>query len=355
MTLVWGVEPRVILCTGNDTISDAVLASAAALSVGVEVVSTPAEAVESWSAASAVLVGADLAEAVTRAGVRPRAGVVVVGFDAGEVARWSVPLGGQVIVLPAGAAALAAVLSDDRGTGGPVVSVIGGSGGVGASTLAAGLAMSVRRKGKSVALVDLDPLGGGIDLLLGAERTPGWRWSRLVGARGEVNDVRRFLPQVDGLRVVSMGRPGAGEPPGELPGAESVRAVLGSLARHHDLVVLDPGRSPLEAARPALAGARCTLVLTGSGVRSVASTVGLLRATELAEPRLVVRLSATSRVPADVIARAVGLSVAGVLPDDRQLARLAEEGEPPGRGGRRRWQRVVDSLATGLLEVRRAA
>ena len=42
---------------------------------------------------------------------------------------------------------------------------------------------------------------------LGAEGTPGWRWPDLLGARGEVTDVRRFLPQVDGLTVVSMGRP----------------------------------------------------------------------------------------------------------------------------------------------------
>ena len=31
-----------------------------------------------------------------------------------------------------------------------------------------------------LALVDLDPMGGGLDLLLGAESTPGWRWPRPV-------------------------------------------------------------------------------------------------------------------------------------------------------------------------------
>lgn len=336
-----------VLLTADEPISDAVLAAAAALGVAVEVVAEPADCLARWPDAAALLVGEDRAGALASTGPRERRAVYLVGFSPGELARWSVPLAGQVIVLPDGLAALTAVLSEQRGAGGPVVAVIGGSGGVGASTLAAGLATAAAHVGRTVALVDLDPWGGGLDLLLGAERTPGWRWPDLLGARGEVTDIRRFLPHVDGLTLVSMGRPGPGEPPVELPAAESVRAVLGSLARHHDLVLLDVGRGRAAPVRAALAASGSTLLLTGTSVRAVAAAATLVPALE-GEVRLVVRAGAGGRVGPDAVGRALGLPVAAAVPDDRGLARAADEGDPPGRSGRSRWARAVHRLLDGL-------
>ncbi len=348
-------EPdSVLLLTRSEPVVDVVLAASAALGVAVRVVGSAEEAAAAWPRAMAVFVADDSAQALADLGPKPRAGVYLVGFAADTLARWSVALGGQVIVLPDGIAALSAVLSDDRGTGAPLVGVVGGCGGAGASTLAAGLAVAARRRGLAAALVDLDPIGGGIDLLLGAERTPGWRWPRLLGAHGEVNDVRRFLPQVDGVTMVSMGRvlgPDA-EPdaePDEGPSAESVRAVLGSLARHHDVVLLDPGRTPLAAARHSLDTWRTTLVVTGTGVREVAAAAATVRGLELIEPRLVVRRSPGSAVPSDVVGRALGLRVAATLPEDRTLPRAAEHGDPPGRRGRGKWARAVARLLDDVL------
>lgn len=335
---------RFVLLTIDEGTSDAVLAAAAAHGVAVDVVTSAPECLARWPDAGLVLVGADAAAALASLGPKRRGGVYLVGSAPEQLARWSVPLGGQVIVLPEGLAALSAVLADDGSSGGPVVAVVGGSGGIGASTLAAGLAVAARRRGLAAALVDVDPLGGGIDLLLGAERTPGWRWPRLVGARGEVTDVRRFLPQVDGLTVVSMGRPSPGQPAEDAPSAESVRAVLGALSRHHRLVVLDAGRAPLASARPALASCAATFLVSGTCVRAVAEASAVLRSVELAEPRAVVRTSPGSRVPGEVVGRALGVAVAGALPEDRSLVRAAEQGDPPGRVGRGRWPRAVGRL-----------
>ena len=43
-------------------------------------------------------------------------------------------------------------------------------------------------------LIDADPRSGGLDLLLGAERTAGWRWPRLATARGHLGDLTGQLP-----------------------------------------------------------------------------------------------------------------------------------------------------------------
>ena len=61
--------------------------------------------------------------------------------------------------------------------------VVGGSGGVGASTFAAVLAAVTAR----AMLVDIDVVGGGIDVLLGIEDVPGARWSGLRVGGGRLD------------------------------------------------------------------------------------------------------------------------------------------------------------------------
>jgi sulfur transfer complex TusBCD TusB component (DsrH family) len=66
---------------------------------------------------------------------------------------------------------------------GQVLAVLGGSGGVGASSFAAVLAAVL---GPSV-LIDLDVAGGGIDVALGIDTVPGARWSGLHVAGGHLD------------------------------------------------------------------------------------------------------------------------------------------------------------------------
>ena len=77
---------------------------------------------------------------------------------------------------------LAAAATGRRGAA--TVAVVGGRGGAGASTLACALARDGGSSAGAVMLVDADPLGGGLDLLLGAEGVPGLRWPDLAEARG---------------------------------------------------------------------------------------------------------------------------------------------------------------------------
>ena len=340
-----GVESDgdVVLVTAEARLRDVVESTAAALALRVVTVATPEAALPCWSGARVVLVGGDLAAAVASVAPPPRAKVHLVGFDPAELGTWSMPLGAEVIPLPQGVAWLAGVLAaaeaDSR-----CVAVVGGSGGVGASTVAAGLALAAARRGRGCALVDLDPLGGGIDLLLGAERTPGWRWPRLLGARGEVGDVRGVLPVVHGVTVVAMGR-GAGD--AGLT-AESVHAVLGSLGRYHHLVVVDGGRMPVPAARQALRAADATVLAVGDGVRAVAAAARVRAALEPNGVGVVVHRG-RGGPPGAVVADALALPLWGEVPNDRRLAADAEAGEPPGRA-RSRWSRSVERLLDRVWE-----
>ena len=115
--------------------------------------------------------------------------MVLISGSVPDEADWqaAVAVGAQQIVtLPAAAHELMAVLADaaeavrDAGTRGPVVAVLAGRGGGGASVFATAVAQAATES----LLIDGDPWGGGLDLVLGSETEPGLRWPEsLIGGR----------------------------------------------------------------------------------------------------------------------------------------------------------------------------
>lgn len=283
-----------------------------------------------WQAAGTVFIGVDSAAAVAALALPRRERVYLVGSDSGAAALWSVPLGAEVIVLPQGRGWLSSVLAGQAGGTGELLAVLGGSGGVGASTLAAALAWRASDRGRSVALVDADRLGGGIDLLMGAEREPGWRWPRFAAADGVLGELGEFLPMVDGVTVLSMAR----GPDLEL-GRDPLAAVLASLRRTFDLVLVDAGRSGSAAAREALRLAGRTLLVVGGCVRGVAAAGEVLRAFAPPATEVVVRRLPGVRVPDEAVEEALGLPVVARLRHDPRLVIAAERGERPELSRRR--------------------
>jgi secretion/DNA translocation related CpaE-like protein len=255
--------------------------------------------------AATVLIADDQAGRVAAQAFPVREGVYLVGSDDEVLARWSAPLGARVIPLPGGVAWLGVVLAGSAAARAPVVAVIGGSGGVGASTAAATLACLGAARPGAAALVDTDPLGGGIDLLLGAERQAGWRWPRLSGADGHVGELRRYLPVVDGVSLVSMAR----GPALDLA-REPLAAIVGSLCREHALVVLDPGRGLGAAGREAIRLAGWRVLVVAGSVRGLASARETIRALQLERVVAVVR-PGRAGLGAGQVADALELEVVG--------------------------------------------
>jgi secretion/DNA translocation related CpaE-like protein len=344
-------QPLVVV-TGDAAVLERVLAVTATLGVEPEVVAEPRTLRPTWARAPLVLVGVDAAAEVAALVLPPRRGVYLVGLDHAltDVCAWSVPLGAAVLALPSGADVLAAALAEvggRRARAGRLLAVIGGAGGVGSSTCAAGLAVVGARLGRRAALVDLDEQGGGLDLLVGAEGEDGWRWPRFSGARGFLGDLHGQLPHCDGVDVLSMARDARS--PGFL-GAEQLRAVLLSVVRTHDLVVADLPRSLTPACREALRHADDVLLVVRADLRGIAAARELLQ--ELvpvsAAVRLLVRVGRVRGVAPDAVAGALGLPRAGTVAFDAGLALAAERGDPPGRSPRsalaRSCRQVLDDL-----------
>jgi hypothetical protein len=209
---------------------------------------------------------------------------------------------------------------------GQVIAVLGGSGGVGASSFAAVLAAVT---GPSL-LVDLDVNGGGLDVALGIDRVVGARWSGLHVAGGHLDPV-----------ALADGLPRWGPV-----------AVLAA-----DVAVLDP-----EAVLQVLAAARAA----GPVVLDLPRAAGPERAAALIHSDLVVLLSrgdVTGLIAAHAVAASLPEVPAGVVVrrghvpsrDAAELVGCRLLGQLPALGGTpieldpHRLPRVAVRVARGVL------
>jgi secretion/DNA translocation related CpaE-like protein len=363
---------RPLAVTADPDLLDDLLRVAAAQGVELDVAADPAAARRRWSAAPLVLVGLDRAVACHRAHLPNRPELVLVGRASEGDAPWELAqlLGAaRVAMLPAAEQWLAkrfasvADLADSAtyGSGsdrrGRLVAVIGGRGGAGASVLSAGIAVTAARGGLRALLVDADPLGGGIDLVLGWEAVNGLRWPALHGASGrvEVSALVRALPTRGELTMISFDR---GEPT-SLP-SEAMAATIDAGRRGRDIIVIDLPRRLDEAAILALQSADRALLVVPAELRAAAAAgrVAALARPHCSSLAVVVRGPSPGSLRAKELAAALELPLAGVLRPERGLAAALERGETPGATGRGPLaalsRRIIDDLM-GIGATRRAA
>ena len=327
------MSPPPLVVSRDPGLLDGLTRLAAAAGVTPEVRSTGVGVLQGWLPAPLVLVGADVAAEV--AGLDPprRAHVHVVSAATAADAtfRTALALGAErVLVLPADAAWLTERLIDAADEGlaaGRLVGVVGGSGGAGATTFACALGQAAARSGTAV-VVDLDPLGPGVDRVLGLDSTDGVRWPDLVSTTGRLGarSLREALPRADRLAALTWASPSF-----DLPDAV-VRECLSAARRGHDLVVVDLPR--VAGSLVAEVASRCDLVVvvvspTVCGAASTASTV--TRFDHQGRWGLVVR---GAGVDPDEVSRATDLPLLAEMADQRGLAESVDLGLGPLRSRR---------------------
>jgi secretion/DNA translocation related CpaE-like protein len=283
-----------------------------------------------WSAAAAVVLDETAGRhwSGNQLPRRPRVILIVGGEPDKTTWQAAVALGAQhVLRLPEQERELIEVLSDagesvtDRGHRGSVVAVIGGRGGAGASIFSAALALAAG----DALLVDADPWGGGVDLLLGIEQQPGLRWPDIAVENGRLNlaAVRDALPCHQGICVLSGTRRGA-----DIAGG-SLLAVIDAGRRGGATVVCDLSRSLTEAAEAALDAADLVVVVGACDVRSCASSAATASTLLGINPNvgLVARGPSPGGLRAAEVARAAGLPLlAAMRPEPNLPGRLERAG-----------------------------
>ncbi|SFE10183.1 septum site-determining protein Ssd [Blastococcus tunisiensis] len=277
-----------------------------------------------------VLIGADALRSGALRALPRRPGVVVVADGDLPAADWAaaVEIGAErVAVLPADESWLLARCTAavrDPVERGRLVVVGGSCGGAGASTVAAAVALVAA---PGVTLVDVDPWGAGLDLLLGAEGADGLRWPDLAGLRGRVagDALLAALPEVGGVSVLAAAR----SSPHPVP-AEALEAVVDAACAIGCPVVVDVPRGAGEAALAVAAGADLAVLVVPARLRSATAARLLVEADDSvwAGARLVTR-PVPGGLSREEVADLVGRPVLAELAHDRSAVPRAERGEPP--------------------------
>lgn len=313
-----------------------------AAAVGVRVVHAGAGSPEkspvsrkTWSAAAAVVLD-EVAAGLCVSGTSPRrAHVVMVTAAEPATATWvaAIAVGAhRVLTLPAQEYELVGELADAAESAregrlrGDVVAVIGGRGGAGASLFAAALAQTA----PDALLIDLDPWGGGIDLLVGGEAVPGLRWPDLGPQSGRLNwsAVREALPRQRGVSVLSGTRRA-----GELD-VGTVEAVVDAGRRGGVTVICDLARRLTDATESVLETADLVIVVSQCDVRACAATATLAPVLSAITPN-------------------VGLVVRGPSPGGLRAAEVADISALPLLASMKAEPWLAGQLEHGGLRLRR--
>ncbi|GAA1907823.1 MAG: hypothetical protein INR72_02790 [Williamsia herbipolensis] len=345
----------------DDALLDDVTRCAAA--AGYRVVSAdPTTGRRAWADATAVVLDPSSAGAVADAGWPRRPGVVVVGSGpiGADLWRAAVRLGAEdAHVLPDGDHAVVGVLSrlriPRRGPG-LSVAVVGGHGGAGASVLAAAIATRAAEDDLvgDTLLVDLDDLGGGVDLVLGVEESPGLRWPELTVDSGQVVAAGLYaaLPRTAAGVTVLGPRRGIGHD----VGADSARAVVEAARTAGGAVVVDLSRRLDDVALAVVEVVDLVVVVTTATVRGCAAACEMAQRWRPVTDRsgLVVRGPAPGGLSASVVASTVGLDLIAAVRSDPRIVQGLESGRLP-LARRSSLARAADAVLDHVLDLTEVA
>lgn len=333
------VMERVLVLTDDEVMLDDILRLVGAAGCEADVARDVGQIRARWRMAPLVLVGADLLAAAAKAALPRRDGTLLLCRDSLPQQTWAlaVDIGvARVLTLPEAEAEVIEALADAAEAAdapGLLIGVVAGRGGAGASVLAAALAVTAARMGHGALVVDADPLGGGLDLLFGAETESGLRWPELTEVSGRLSAtaLHQALPSAYGVSILSHQR-GRGCD----PGPEAMLAVARTGRRAGDVVVADLSRQLGPASSALTAAADLTLVVVPAEVRACAAAARVADALSLAtqSARVVVRSLRGASLTPDVVAANIGLPLAGVLRSESGLVAALERGEAPACRGR---------------------
>ncbi len=216
---------------------------------------------------------------------------------------------------------------------GKAIVITSGKGGVGKTTTSANIGTGLAQNKHKVVLVDADIGLRNLDVVLGLE-------NRIVYDLVDVVEERCRLRQalIKDKRYDSMFLlPAAQTREKDSVSPEQMRQLVVNLKKEFDYVIVDCPAGIEQGFKNAIAGADMALIVTTpevSAVRDADRIIGLLEASELYDPQLVV-----NRVRPDMVRRGdmmdiqdindiLAINLIGVIPDDESIIVSTNRGEP---------------------------
>lgn len=216
---------------------------------------------------------------------------------------------------------------------GEAIVITSGKGGVGKTTTSANIGTALALQGKKVCMVDTDIGLRNLDVVMGLE-------NRIVYDLVDVAEERCRLSQalVKDKRFEELYLlPAAQTKDKDAIHPDQIKAMVDELKQDFEYVIIDCPAGIEHGFRNAVAGADKAIVVTTpehAAVRDADRIIGLLEKEGLYGSRLVINRVRTKMVKSgemldiDEICQILAIDLLGVVPDDEQVIKAANEGEP---------------------------
>jgi septum site-determining protein MinD len=216
---------------------------------------------------------------------------------------------------------------------GEAIVVTSGKGGVGKTTTSANLGTALALMGKKVCMVDTDIGLRNLDVVMGLENRIIYDLIDVAEGRCRVNQALVKDKRFDELYML----PAAQTKDKNDVSPEQVRQIVESLKLDFDYIVIDCPAGIEQGFRNAIAGADKAIVVTtpeNAAVRDADRVIGLLEKSHIASPKLIINrirpglVKNGDMLEIDDICQVLAIDLLGIVPDDEQVIKAANSGEP---------------------------
>jgi septum site-determining protein MinD len=216
---------------------------------------------------------------------------------------------------------------------GVAIVITSGKGGVGKTTTSANIGTALALKGKKVALVDTDIGLRNLDVVMGLENRIIYDLVDVAEGNCRLNQALIKDKRFDELYLL----PAAQTKDKDAVAPEQMSKIIGELKQDFDYVIIDCPAGIEQGFKNAVAGADRAIVVTTpeiSSVRDADRIIGLLEPYNIDQPKLVINrirphmMKKGEMLDVDEIVNILGIDLLGIVPDDEQVIKSSNLGEP---------------------------
>lgn len=216
---------------------------------------------------------------------------------------------------------------------GEAIVVTSGKGGVGKTTTSANVGTALALMGKKVCMIDTDIGLRNLDVVMGLENRIIYDLIDVAEGRCRLNQALVKDKRFDELYML----PAAQTKDKNDISPDQVRKIVEELKPDFDYIIIDCPAGIEQGFRNAIAGADHAIVVTtpeNAAVRDADRVIGLLEKTNISQPKLVINrirpnlLKSGDMLEVDDIIQVLAIDLIGIVPDDEDVIKAANQGEP---------------------------
>lgn len=216
---------------------------------------------------------------------------------------------------------------------GEAIVVTSGKGGVGKTTTSANVGTALALQGKKVCMVDTDIGLRNLDVVMGLENRIIYDLVDVAAGRCRLKQALIKDKRFEELYLL----PAAQTSDKHSVTPENVRDIVLELKKDFDFVIIDCPAGIEQGFKNAVAGADKAIVVTtpeNAAVRDADRVIGLLEKENVESPKLIINRIKGSMVKKgemldiDEICSILAIDLLGIVPDDEQVIKAANSGEP---------------------------